>query len=86
MNFNLIKVAILIDLKNLDRSEWHKTKIQAAMRPITPDYFVESDSFLTDARHLMRENGIGALGVIDEKGQLVGFLQRHRIRRRVSNG
>ena len=82
----LYGILTLEDLKTLDRTQWHKTKIHAAMRPITPDYFVESDSFLTDARHLMRENGIGALGVIDEKGQLVGFLQRHRIRRRVSNG
>jgi hypothetical protein len=29
----------------------------------------------------MRRNGAGALGVIDDAGQLVGFLQRGRIRR-----
>ena len=84
-NKHLYGILTLEDLKTLDHSDWHKTKIQAVMRPITPDYFVESDSFLADARQLMRQNGIGALGVIDENGELVGFLQRNRIRRRVSN-
>ena len=45
------------------------------MRPVTTDYFVENDTSLTDANILMRENGIGALGVIDKRGNLVGFLQ-----------
>jgi hypothetical protein len=30
----------------------------------------------------MRENGVGALGVIDEAGNLVGFMQRGRIKKR----
>jgi CBS domain-containing protein len=45
------------------------------MRPITPDYFVETDTLLPEAKEIMRENGIGALGVIDAKGNLVGFMQ-----------
>jgi CBS domain-containing protein len=52
------------------------------MRPITPDYFVESDALLVEARALMRENGIGALGVIDEQGNLVGFMHSKKIKRR----
>jgi CBS domain-containing protein len=80
-NKQLYGILTLEDLKEIDRANWHKTKVQEAMRPITTDYFVEADTFLTDARILMRENGIGAVGVIDEKGELVGFLQKNRIRK-----
>jgi CBS domain-containing protein len=65
----------LEDLKTLPREDWSKTKITAIMRPITPDYFVETDMLLAEARKIMHENGIGALGVIDARGNLVGFLQ-----------
>ncbi|MGI8470093.1 MAG: M50 family metallopeptidase [Pyrinomonadaceae bacterium] len=70
----------LEDLKTLPRSDWHKTKIQDSMRPIKTDYFVDADSLLSDAQHLLRENGLGAVGVIDAHGNLVGFLQRGKIR------
>ena len=81
-NRQLYGILSLEDLKALPREAWHVKKIQSVMRPITPDYFVESSTLLTEARELMRANGIGALGVIDRKGNLVGFLQRGKIRRR----
>jgi Zn-dependent protease len=81
-NRQLYGILLLEDLKKIPREKWRETKIQDVMRPITPDYFVESDIPLTEAKELMRVNGIGALGVIDAKGNLVGFLQRGRIRKR----
>ena len=78
----LYGILLLEDLKKLPREEWRDTKIQDVMRPITPDYFIELDVPLAEAREIMRVNGIGALGVIDAKGNLVGFLQRGRIRKR----
>lgn len=80
-NGQLYGILSLDDMKNIARENWHKIKIKDAMRPITTDYFVEADAYLTEARILMRENGIGALGVIDENGELVGFLQKSRIRK-----
>lgn len=77
----LYGVLLLEDLKNLERGKWHKTKIQEIMRPISPDYFVETNTLLTDARNLMKHNGIGAVGVIDGNGELVGYLQKGKIRR-----
>ncbi len=74
-------VLTLEDLKKIDKSEWHKTKVQDVMRPVTNNYFVETLTLLSVAREVMQENGIGAVGVIDENGNLVGFLQRNRIRR-----
>jgi CBS domain-containing protein len=75
-------VLMLEDLKELPRDDWHKTKVQDAMRPVAPEYFIETDAPLADAKILMRENGINALGVVDNKGNLVGYLQRGRIRQR----
>ncbi len=70
----LYGILSLEDLKKLRREDWHKTLVQTVMRPVTPEYFVESTMPLTKARTLMRENGIGALGVIDANGNLVGFM------------
>ncbi|HVE55655.1 MAG TPA: site-2 protease family protein [Pyrinomonadaceae bacterium] len=75
-------VLMLEDLKKLPREEWHKTRIRSVMRPITPEYFVEINTPLTEAKILMRENGIGSLGVINARGELVGYLQRGRLRKR----
>lgn len=71
----LYGLLLLEDLKTLARDDWATTKIRQVMRPITTDYFVETDTPLNEAKQLMRENGIGALGVIDANGNLVGFLQ-----------
>ncbi len=79
-NRQLYGILSLEDLKTLPREDWAKTKIKTVMRPITPDYFVEADTPLTEAKELMRENGIGALGVIDANGNLVGFLQSRKIK------
>lgn len=75
-------VLMLEDLKKLPRDDWPKTKIRQAMRPVAPEYFVETTAPLTEAKLLMRENGIGVLGVINTHGELVGFLQRGRLRKR----
>ena len=72
----------LEDLKKVAQTEWRTTKIQDVMRPITPDYFVETTTALPEAKQLMRVNGIGALGVIDARGNLVGFMRRGRTKKR----
>lgn len=72
---------LLEDMKTLPRDAWAKTKILDVMRPVTPDHFVENDFLYTDAKEIMSANEIGALGVIDKKGNLVGFLQRGKIKK-----
>ena len=68
-------ILTLEDLRKLPPESWRETKIQTVMRAVTPDYFVEPGTQLADAKELMRTNGVGALGVIDTEGKLVGFLQ-----------
>lgn len=74
-------VLMLEDLKKLPREHWRETKIQDVMRPIETDYFIEADALVSEAKIRLRENDIGALGVIDADGNLVGFLQRGKLRR-----
>ncbi len=76
----LYGILSLEDLKKLRREDWHKMQIKAVMRPVTPEYFVESTMLLSEARQMMRENGIGALGVIDAAGNLVGFMHGKKVK------
>ena len=78
----LYGILMLEDIKDLDRGVWHTTKIHEVMRPVTHDYFVEMHTPLNDARDLMHANGVGAVGVVDPQGNLVGFVTSHRKRRR----
>ncbi len=71
----LYGILALEDLKELAREKWSGTQIMEVMRPITADYFVEPATLLSEARELMRVNGISAVGVVDVNGNLVGFLQ-----------
>jgi Zn-dependent protease len=74
-------ILALEDLKKLPRNKWHDTAVKEVMRPVNQDFFVELSTPLIEAREIMRENGIGALAVLDTKGAIVGFLQRGKIRR-----
>jgi Zn-dependent protease/CBS domain-containing protein len=75
-------ILALEDLKALPRERWANTLVQTVMRPVGPRFFVEPSTTLDSARQLMKDNGIGSLGVINTHGQLVGFLQSGKIRRR----
>jgi Zn-dependent protease/CBS domain-containing protein len=78
----LYGILTLEDLKKIPREDWSRKKVLEVMRPVTTEFFIENTLPIAEAREMMRTNGIGALGVIDETGELVGFLQRGRIRKR----
>jgi Zn-dependent protease len=71
----------LEDLKSLPRESWAKTRVQTVMRPIGPGFFVDPSTTLNSAQELMKQNGVGSLAVVDERGKLVGFLQRGKVTR-----
>jgi Zn-dependent protease len=75
-------ILTLEDLKALPRESWHRTRVSEVMRPVAPEFFVAPQDALVRADDLMRRNGAGALGVIDEAGRLVGFLQIGRLKPR----
>ncbi len=73
----------LKDIKKvLPREKWNETPIKDVMRVIREDYFVDSDSLVTDAVEQMRSNGLGVVGVINSKGEFVGYVRGGRIRKR----
>lgn len=72
----------LEDLKNLPRERWHLTRARDVMRPIAPRFFVEPNATLAYAQELMRRNGIGSVAVVGRTGELVGFLQSGKFKRK----
>ena len=72
----------LEDLKSLPRDRWHLTKAADVMRPIAPRFFVEPNATLDYAQELMKRNGIGSLAVVGKNGELVGFLQNGKLKRK----
>lgn len=72
----------LEDLKSLPRERWSNTQVQSVMRPVEPGFFVESSTTLDSAQAVMKENGVGAIAIVNVRGELVGFLQSGSIKRR----
>lgn len=75
-------ILALEDLKSLPRERWRLTRAREVMRPIAPRFFVEPSATLEYARQLMKNNGVGSLAVVNNKGELVGFLQNGRLKPR----
>jgi Zn-dependent protease len=72
----------LEDLKSLPRERWHLTRARDIMRPIAPRFFVEPNATLDYAQELMKRNGIGSVAVVGRTGELVGFLQTGKFKRK----
>jgi Zn-dependent protease/CBS domain-containing protein len=70
----------LANLKALPRAQWSSTSVKSVMHPIGPGLFVQSSSTLESATQLMKQNGVGSVAVIDNHGELVGFIQSGRIK------
>ncbi|MGI9107518.1 MAG: site-2 protease family protein [Pyrinomonadaceae bacterium] len=75
-------ILTLPDLKKLARENWPRTHISQVMRAVEPQFFVDPSMSLERADALMKQNGAGALAVVNGAGELVGFLQLGRLKRR----
>ncbi len=82
INNRLHGIVALEDLKALPKDRWRVTRAREVMRPIGPRFFVEPSATLEYAKELMKLNGIGSLAVVNDNGDLIGFLQSGRIKRR----
>ncbi|HEX9628395.1 MAG TPA: site-2 protease family protein [Pyrinomonadaceae bacterium] len=74
-------ILALEDLKSLPREEWHTTQVKNVMRTINPQLFVDASVTLESAKELMKNNGTGSLVVVNNQGELTGFLQGGKITR-----
>jgi Zn-dependent protease len=77
----LFGLLLLEDMKPIPRDSWRITPVQKVMRPVSAEHFVDSHASLGEARNLMRENGIGAVAVLNDDGMLVGFLGGGAVRK-----
>ena len=78
----LLGILALEDLKKLPRELWRDRRARDVMRPVSQQLFVNESAALAAANDLMQRNGVGAVGVIDNRGRLAGFLQRGRLKRK----
>ena len=78
----LLGILSLGDLKKRPREQWRGLRVREAMRPVSPSMYVKASASLDAANELIQRNGVGAVGVIEESGELVGFLRRGRMKKR----
>ena len=69
-------ILALEDLKQLPRDRWRDRRVREAMRTASPLLFISQSAAMTKATELMQRNEVGALGVVDGSGRLIGFLRR----------
>ena len=75
-------ILALEDLKPLPREKWHTTQVKDAMRTINPQLFVDTSATFEFAKEMMKDNGTGSLAVVNNQGELVGFLQSGKVTKR----
>jgi Zn-dependent protease/CBS domain-containing protein len=78
----LLGILTLEDLKKLPREQWRNRRVRDAMRPVNSSMFVKASTNMDAANEMIHGNGVGALAVIAESGELVGFLRRGRVKRK----
>src|SRR6267378_2816653 len=79
---SLLGILTLEDLKKLPREQWRNRRVRDAMRPVNSSMFVKASADMDAANEMIQSNGVGALAVIAESGELVGFLRRGRVKRK----
>ena len=79
---SLLGILTLEDLKKLPREQWRDRRVRDAMRPVNSSMFVKASAEMEAANELIQGNGVGAVAVIEESGEVVGFLRRGRVRRK----
>ena len=72
----LLGILLLEDLKKVPREQWRTRRAREVMRPVTSSMFVQPSATIAAARELMQRNGVGAVAVIDERYDLIGFLRQ----------
>jgi CBS domain-containing protein len=75
-------ILTLEDLKSLPREKWRTTQVKDVMRTINQRLFVDTSTTFESAKEIMKDNGTGSLAVVNNQGELVGFLQSGKITKR----
>jgi len=82
LNRRLLGILSLEDVKKIPRDKWRSRRIRDAMRTVNSQLFVSENATIESVNELMAHNGVGAVGVVDGTGELVGFLRRGTLKAR----
>jgi CBS domain-containing protein len=77
-----IGMLVLDDVKGVTRDKWRSLHIRDAVRRVEPEHFVHSENSIADARIFIESNGMGAVAVVSDSGQLVGIVYSTMLRKR----
>jgi Zn-dependent protease len=82
LNRRLLGILSLEDVKKIPRDKWRSRRIRDSMRTVDSQLFVPENATIESVNELMAHNGVGAVGVINPAGELVGFLRRGSLRKK----
>ena len=78
----LLGILSLEDLKKIPREKWRGLRARQVMRTVNAQLFVPENATVESVSELLDHNGVGAVGVLNGSGELVGFLRRGRLRKK----
>jgi Zn-dependent protease/CBS domain-containing protein len=78
----LLGILSLEDLKKIPREKWRGVRARQVMRTVDAQLFVPENATIESVNDLLEHNGVGAVGVVNGTGELVGFLRRGRLRKK----
>src|SRR5436190_1608409 len=82
LNRRLLGILSLEDLKKIPREKWRSLRAREVMRTVNSQLFVPENATIESVNELLAANGVGAVGVINQAGELIGFLRRGRLRKK----
>jgi Zn-dependent protease len=81
-NRRLLGILSLEDLKKIPREKWRGLRVRDTMRTVSSQLFVPQNATLESVNQLIEHNGVGAVAVINQAGELVGFFRKGQLKRR----
>jgi Zn-dependent protease len=78
----LLGILSLEDLKKIPRHEWRDRRVRDVMRAVNKSLFVPQDATIESANELIERNGVGAVAVVNQTGELIGFFRRGKLKRK----
>ncbi|HEX7723799.1 MAG TPA: site-2 protease family protein [Pyrinomonadaceae bacterium] len=78
----LLGILSLEDLKKIPREKWRGLRARQVMRTVDAQLFVPENATIESVNELLDHNGVGAVGVLNGSGELVGFLRRGRLKKK----
>ena len=81
-NGKFLGILALEDLKKLTRNQWRVRRACDVMRPVNSKMFVPDNATIESAIELVEQNQIGAVAVVNQTGELIGFLRKGNLKRK----